>query len=306
MVQGVTPIPRILVAEDSRTQRAMVVRWLRGEGLDVHEAGDGRVALDLCRITRPDLLLLDLSLPRLQGWEVLARVRTDRNLKTMPVIVMTADAQQDTVTAALDAGATDFVPKPAKAEELLARIRRALRDKGRLDLLVNRNRVLSEAAGLDGLTGLPNRRASAEALTLAAERAQESGLPLAVALVDVDHFKAINDTHGHPAGDEVLRTLAARFTARLRSIDLVGRWGGEEFLAVLVDTGDGRGAEAAEALRAAGASQPVAIGRLSLPVTVSVGWASALGLAPDPLIDLADRALYEAKASGRNCVRPAA
>ena len=265
----VQSIPRILVAEDSRSQRAVVVGLLRSEGLEVHEAADGRVALDLCRIARPDLLLLDLALPRLLGWEVLARVRSDSKLRAMPIIVMTADTQKDTVTAVLDAGATDYVAKPARPDELLARIRRALREKTRLDQLVDRNRVLSEAADLDTLTGLPNRRACADALTLAAGLAEELSRPLSVALVDVDHFKAINDSYGHPVGDEVLRVLARRFSGRMLSIELVGRWGGEEFLAVLPDAGPSRAAEAAEALRTAWANQPVVIDELSVPVTVS-------------------------------------
>ena len=119
--------------------------------------------------------------------------------------------------------------------------------------------------------------------------------------VDVDHFKAINDTHGHPAGDEVLRALAARFSGRLRSIDIVGRWGGEEFLAVLPDAGPLQGARGAAALHGAGLSEPVLIDELS--VTVSVGWAYGSGLTADRLVELADSALYRAKAGGRNCVR---
>ena len=169
----VQSIPSILVAEDSRSQRALVVGLLRSEGLEVHEAADGRVALDLCRIAQPDLLLLDLALPRLQGWEVLARVRSDSKLRTMPVIVMTADTEADTVTA------------------------------------------------------------------------------------------------------------------------------------VLPDAGPSRAAEAAEALRTAGANQPVVIDGLTVPVTVSVGWACGSDIAPDRLIELADAALYQAKKGGRNRVRAA-
>jgi two-component system cell cycle response regulator len=301
----VPSIPRILVAEDSRSQRAVVVGLLRDEGFEVHEAADGRVALDLCRIARPDLLVLDLGLPQLAGWEVMARVRSDSKLRTMPIIVITADGKTDTVTAALDAGATDFVAKPAQPDELLARVRRVLRENARLDQLVHRNRVLGEAAELDALTRLPNRRACADALTLAAGVAQELSRPLSVALVDVDHFKAINDSYGHPVGDEVLRVLAGRFSDRIRSVELVGRWGGEEFIAILPNAEPSRAAEAAEALRTAGESQPIAINGLTVPVTVSVGWASGSDIAPDRLIELADAALYQAKTDGRNRVRAA-
>ena len=118
----------MLVAEDSRTERAYLVDLLRAEGLDVHEAEDGRVALDLCRIIHPDLIILDLVMPRLSGEEVLARLRADRKIRETPVVVLTADERETTAAAVLDAGATDFVAKPVHSTELLARVRRVLRE----------------------------------------------------------------------------------------------------------------------------------------------------------------------------------
>jgi two-component system, cell cycle response regulator len=297
---------RVVVAEDSRLQRAVCIDLLRGEGAEVHEASDGRVALDLCRIVRPDLLILDLDLPRLTGKEVLARLRADRRIGATPVLVLTADERDATVAAMLDAGATDFLAKPARPAKLLARVRRVLRDKANVEQLVERNRVLGEAARIDALTGLPNRRASAQALVVAATRARESGLPLAVALVDVDRFKSINDTYGHAAGDRVLCALAGRLSDRTGASGIVGRWGGEEFIAVLPDAGPDLAAAAAEALRDASAGHSVELGGNPLSVTVSVGWASSSEATPEQLVELADAALYAAKADGRNCVRASA
>jgi DNA-binding response OmpR family regulator len=117
---------RVLVAEDSPTQRALVVDILRKEGLDVHEAADGRLAVDLCRIIRPDMMILDLDLPLLTGTEVLARIRADHNSGAIPILVLTADDREQAVGLALDAGATDFLSKPAKPAELVTRVRRAL------------------------------------------------------------------------------------------------------------------------------------------------------------------------------------
>lgn len=288
------------------SQRARVVALLRSEAFDVHEAADGRVALDLCRIVQPDLLILDLALPRLQGWDVLARVRRDRKLATMPVLVLTADEREATVAAVLDAGATDFICKPARSAELLARVRRALREKSSVDQLVAHNQALSDAADTDALTGLPNRRASAEALAVAASRARELGRPLTVALVDIDHFKVVNDTYGHTAGDEVLRTIATRLSDGIRPIGVVGRWGGEEFLAVLPDAGSRAAGQACETLRVAASAAPVTVDEHAVHITVSIGWACDVDSPPDELVDLADKALYEAKAGGRNCVRAAA
>lgn len=296
---------RVLVAEDSGLQRARCADLLRAEGLEVHEAADGRVALDLCRIMRPDLLILDLGLPRLSGEEVLARLRADRRIGATPVLVLTADGRDQTAMAALDGGATDFVVKPARPGELLARVRRALREKLEADQLRERNRILAEAAQIDALTGLPNRRASAEALAEAAARAQTGSRPLAVALVDVDHFKAINDRYGHTTGDHVLCAVAGRLRDQVRPVDTLGRWGGEEFIAVLPDAGPDIAAAAAEALRDASAAQAVTLEPEPVKVTVSVGWACGSEIAPERLIELADIALYDAKAGGRNCVRAA-
>ena len=297
---------RVLVAEDSRTQRAYFADLLRAEGLDVHEAHDGRVALDLCRIIHPDLLILDLGLPRLSGEQVLERLRADRKIRATPVVVLTADERDATVAAVLDAGATDFLVKPVHASELLARVRRVLRESANVDRLLDRNRVLAEAAEIDALTGLPNRRASAEALSAAAASARESGRPFAVAIVDVDRFKSVNDQYGHAAGDQVLCAIAGRLSDHARTVDFVGRWGGEEFIAVLPNAGPDIAAAAAEALRDASAAQAVKLGEELVPVTVSVGWACGSGAAPEQLVELADVALYEAKASGRNCVRASA
>ena len=296
---------RVLVAEDSRSERAYFVDLLRGEGLDVHEAHDGRAALDLCRIIRPDLLILDLGLPRLRGEQVLGRLRADRKIRATPVLVLTADEREETARAVLDLGATDFVAKPVRPTELLARVRRVLREGANLDRLVERNLALAEAAEIDVLTGLPNRRASAEALSVAASLARESGRPLAVAIVDVDHFKSVNDRYGHPAGDQVLCAIAGRLSDHARAGDFVGRWGGEEFIAVLPDAGPDVAA-AAEALRDASAIEGVKLGEDLVVVTVSVGWACGSGAAHEQLVELADVALYEAKAGGRNCVRAAA
>jgi two-component system, cell cycle response regulator len=219
--------------------------------------------------------------------------------------VLTGDEREATVSAVLDAGATDFLAKPVRRTELLARVRRVLREHADLDQLIKRNRVLAEAAETDAPTGLPNRRASAEALSTAAAAARDTGRPLAVAIVDVDHFKSVNDRYGHAAGDQVQCAIAGRLSDHARTVDVVGRWGGEEFIAVLPDAGPDVAAAAAEALRDASAIQAVELGEALVAVTVSVGWASGTGAAPDQLVELADVALYEAKASGRNCVRAA-
>lgn len=129
---------RVVIAEDSEFARAVVVDTLSGEDFDLHEARDGREALDLCRILHPDLLILDLQMPRLDGEDVLARVRADQKIGHLPILVLTADERDETVSRLLDAGATDFILKPARPVELVARIRRALREKDRVERLLAR------------------------------------------------------------------------------------------------------------------------------------------------------------------------
>ena len=297
---------QILIAEDSLVQRARCRDLLSTAGFEVHEAPDGRTALDLCRIIRPDLLLLDLELPRLNGREVLERLRADERIGRIPVLVLTADERESTVATVFDAGADDYVAKPPRPRELIARVNRILHDKAGLDQLRESNRLLTTAAEIDMLTGLPNRRASAGALAAAAESARDSDRPLSVALIDVDHFKRINDTYGHDAGDEILRMVADRLRLGGRPVDLIGRWGGEEFIAVLPGAGPDRAASSAEALRRACAEADLVLGDQRLVVTVSIGWASGRATPAKELVSLADLALYEAKAAGRNRVCAAA
>jgi diguanylate cyclase (GGDEF)-like protein len=295
---------RLLVAEDSRSQRAYVADLLRREGFDVHEAEDGRVALDLCRIIRPDLVILDLEMPRLNGADVLARLRGDRKINSIPVLVLTADEREATVAEALDAGANDFVIKPARPVELLARVRRALREKAAVEELIERNQALVNAATDDALTGLPNRRASAQALAAALSQARASRLPLTVVIVGIDELNLINETRGSAVGDQVLCAVAGRLTDRTRPEDTIGRWSGDEFIAILSDAGPDVATNEADALREAVGGRPINIGDDSLVVTVSAGWASSVDAAAEDLVATANDGLHEAKASGRDCVRP--
>ncbi|HET9720852.1 MAG TPA: diguanylate cyclase [Solirubrobacteraceae bacterium] len=292
---------RVLIAEDCPLQRAMFAEALRAEGFEVYEASDGRTALDLCRMLRPDLLLLDLQPPRLAGDDVIARVRADQKVGATPILVLTDDEREQTISALLRSGATECVAKPPRHGELVARVHCALSGAGALER--ERHRRQGNVKRLDPLTGLPNRRVSTDALSAAAASAQEHHRPLAVALVDVDHFRSVNDTYGRQVGDQVLCALAGRLVDHARHSDMIGRWDGEAFIAVLPGAGTDVAAAAAETLRRASAASKLQLEQgLSLLVTVSVGWASGVAVAPDRLLELADAALQEAKAAGRNRV----
>jgi len=195
---------------------------------------------------------------------------------------------------------------PVSPPELVARMRAASRARALQGELLAREETLEGLAYSDDLTGLANRRFAMRQLAAQLSRARRHDEPLALLLADIDHFKALNDDHGHLAGDAVLRAVALRLRSRLRQEDVIGRFGGEEFLIALPET-DARGAlRAAEALRGVIADAGVDVdGRLHR-VSISIGWAMSTGEDVDGLIRRADDALYAAKRAGRNCVREAA
>jgi two-component system chemotaxis response regulator CheY len=296
--------PTVLVVEASTTVREMLVRQLGERGYRVVAAADGDAALELVAAERPDAVLLDHELPGTSGAEILDRLRADDELAAVPVIMLTHSADRDVLLDALQRGAHDHLVAPFDPAELAARVNAALRVKRLHDQLVEANERLAAQALTDELTGLANRRHGAHALERAVARATRHGHLLALARVDVDHFKEINDTHGHQAGDRVLAEVARRMAGAVRGGDELARWGGDEFVAILPDTDREGALRAAERLRAAVAVTPVPVGAGDVEVTISVGWAHWAGDTPDDLLARADRSLYEAKGTGRDAVRP--
>lgn len=277
--------------------------WLRHrlnlENVELIEAADGLSGLDACRIHMPDVVLLDLNLPFCDGFEILRIMKEDRRTQGILVIVISGSSLIATKERALDLGATDFVTKPYDIIELRARIRAALRSKQHQDMLERR-------AHVDGLTGLANRLALQDRLATEWALHERYDSPLSIYMVDIDHFKRINDRHGHVIGDEVLRRAAHMLRSSIRTTDLASRFGGEEFVVVAPHC-DLAGAEkTAERYRVRLASTPIVVGEIALQVTASIGIASV----PEDrvknygeLLDLADRLLYDAKSLGRNQVR---
>jgi two-component system, cell cycle response regulator len=293
----------ILVAEDSLVVRSVLRQNLADRGYTVIEADDGEVALRRCREDRPDVVLLDIEMPRLDGYEVLAALKADPELADIPVVFLTGRTKTDDIVEGLRLGAHDYLKKPFEASELIARVSSAIRTKRLQDELRSRNAELHLISRTDALTGLPNRRHLSERLAEMGSASHRHGWPLGVLILDIDHFKRVNDSAGHEAGDLVLREFARRLQPLPRREDVIGRWGGEEFLALLPDT-NMAGAEllAGRMLSAIRAEPfPLADGT-ALNVTVSIG--CAVGITPDAesLVRTADTALYEAKDAGRNRV----
>lgn len=292
---------RILVADDSLVVRAVVCDQLEAEGYEVVQAVDGESALKESAISRPDAILLDIEMPGLDGYQVLARLKADSEVSDIPVVFLTGRTGTDDMVAGLRAGAHDYLKKPFEPAELLARIGGAVRIKRLQDELRVRNEQLDQLSRSDGLTGLHNRRHLDEELVKEGNKARRHQQPLAILMLDIDHFKHVNDQEGHPAGDRVLQEFARRLQATVRSGTIVGRWGGEEFLVIAPQTNAEDATILGERIRKAIANQPVDLGDHSIPITVSIG--GAVGVRPPvELVAQADAALYRSKDEGRNRV----
>ena len=297
----------VLVVDDSSTVRRILRRDLEAAGYRVNEAPDGEQGLALCRVDRPDLVLLDVDMPVLDGMATMEQMQQDPHLRWIPVLFLTARISGDEVSRGLGLGANDYLKKPCEPAELIARVSTALRTAARHDELQRRARELDALSTTDPLTGLGNRRQFEHVVESLISR-QGSDHRAGLVVIDIDHFKQVNDEQGHLVGDAVLAMVAARMRHALRSGESLVRWGGEEFVAMTSEGSEAQQlAELGERLRSAVAATPLAVGTTSpLSVTVSVGGASGpLGELRE-VVDRADRALYQAKAAGRNrvCLDP--
>ena len=292
---------RILVAEDSLVVRAVVSDQLEEEGYEVVQAIDGQSALEQCALTRPDAILLDIEMPGLDGHEVLARLKADAQLSDIPVVFLTGRTSTADMVAGLRAGAHDYLKKPFEGAELIARIGGAVRIKRLQDELQLRNQQLDLLSRVDGLTGVYNRRHIDQQLEAAATRADRGGEPFAVLMMDIDHFKRVNDHEGHPAGDRILKEFARRVQTVVRAGDILGRWGGEEFVIIAPQTDVTSAVVLAERIRAEVGQRPFDLGGRGIHITVSIGLAAGV-VTDSQLVDRADRALYRSKTEGRNRV----
>lgn len=294
---------RVLVVDDARLVRAMITSILERAGFQATQAADGASALERLAREAYDVVITDLKMPGIDGFEVLASVK--RTSPEVEVIILTGTHAQDVNCAvrALRLGAHDYLSKPpAHADEVILAVERAIEKKQLKEANQRLVRELESLSRKDALTGVLNRRCFDEALAQEISRARRHGQALGVVMLDIDHFKAVNDTYGHPGGDEVLRSFAQTVKQALREGDTLFRYGGEEFVALL-PYADREGAmAAAERIVSAVASATALVDRKPVKVTTSAGVA-CLGRATrsgQELLADADEALYEAKSGGRN------
>lgn len=296
----------VLIAEDDPVSREILSHLLERSGYETIVARDGREALELIEADL-EVALIDWMMPGADGVEVCRRIK-ELTRGVAYVIMVTARAEKSDIVHALDTGADDYLAKPVNHQELLARVRAAERVAKRERKLAVAFEEAQEAADRDGLTGLMNRRRFDGELSRRLCELRE-GASLALLMIDLDHFKRINDHYGHQAGDEVLRRVASIVSGEVREgLDLAARYGGEELVVVAPDSCMRRAVEIARRIRRAVAQARIRADEHLITVTASIGVAAVEGSVDDVgeaarlLIEQADRQLYEAKLAGRNRV----
>jgi two-component system cell cycle response regulator len=300
---------KILIADDDRISRRLLEKTLEREGYEVVAVDNGRLALE--QLSLPDgprLALLDWMMPGMDGPGVCAEIREQTGRRYIHLVLVTSRGSKQDIVAGLEAGADDYLTKPWDPAELTARLRVGQRILQLEDRLVEARETMRFKASHDPLTSLFNRGVIVDLLGRELSRTSRENRSTVVMLGDLDQFKNVNDTYGHAVGDEVLRETAKRLLASVRSYDLVGRYGGEEFLIVLNNCDSSQAVLRAEEVRNGIASHPVQTKRGPLPITMSLGVLASgdwnLHLVEEVLSE-ADSALYQAKTDGRNCVRVA-
>jgi two-component system, cell cycle response regulator len=301
----------ILIIDDSKVLRRQVLDILEKQALFTTylDAGSAVEGFKLVLNQPVDVILCDLEMPGMDGLKFIGMLKTREDLCDIPIILLTGHDNLEAKISALEQGASDYVTKPFQSGELLARVKVQLKVKILQDKLKQSNLLLQKLAVTDPLTGLHNRRFLMEALDRELRRSLRSNVPLSLIMADIDHFKKINDTYGHQAGDAVLMTIAAGLSQQLRPYDLVARFGGEEFALVLPETSSELALQIGERLRLGIHEERFAEIGEAVRVSISMGvttFAGDRGKTVDELIREADQALYRAKRGGRNRVEVAA
>jgi len=293
-----------VIVDDNDRQAMRIMAELAVEHRPVVEA---TVEKAMLAVRGPvDLVIVNTGAKSFDGLRFAAHLRSDESTRNLPILAIYDPDDRGKAVKALELGVNDLLSKPIDPQELSARTRTQIKRKRYTDLLRNNLDNSLELAVTDPLTGLHNRRYMIGQLDALAQRSAKGGAPVACLLLDIDHFKKINDSFGHDVGDEVLREFAVRLASNVRAIDLPCRYGGEEFVTIMPDTSLDDAGRIAERIRRYISGSPfrVAQGSELLTVTISIGVSVMVSEkdTPDALLKRADEALYEAKAAGRNRV----
>lgn len=302
---NVTRKGKILVVDDRASSYERIVKFLSSEH-SVAVVPNAQEALFRAADEQFDTIVISLSLTDFDALRLCSQLRSLERTRTLPIVVVSETDQEPAVLRALDLGVNDYIRRPIDANEMLARVRTQVKRKRYNEVLRESVQQTIEMAVTDSLTGLHNRRYLDSHLASMFDKAVARSKPLSLIICDLDHFKAVNDRHGHDVGDEVIREFALRARKNIRNIDLACRYGGEEFVIVMPDTDIALARLVAERIRHQVALHPFVVdgGSVQLPVTVSLGVSTLEGGTdtPEKMLKRADVALYNAKRCGRNQV----
>jgi diguanylate cyclase (GGDEF)-like protein len=296
---------RVMLVEDDPFMLKALTDTL-GQDWNVEPLCCAAEALESMNDSVPDLLISDIMMPGMSGIDLLTRVRSNPSTATLPVLLLSAVGDCDTIVKALELGANDFINKPVNPMILKARINSLLRTASMQAKLETQNAMLAKLAAFDELTGIYNRRSMLDALESEVSRSTRYDRPMSVLLLDIDHFKHVNDRYGHLTGDKVLQAFVDRVASLLRNNDIFCRYGGEEFCIIMPDTPQQNASSAAERIRYAIEQEEFRIDDETLHLTTCIGLSclkKGFDGQPESLISDADKALYDAKQGGRNQVR---
>ncbi|MBT4760548.1 MAG: diguanylate cyclase [Bdellovibrionaceae bacterium] len=295
---------KILVVDDDPNLTKILQKALDWEGYQVKVAGNGKEAIGVLNTWYPHLVLLDMNMPEINGLETLRHLRSRD--KYVSVIFVSGQSKSEDVISGLDAGADDYVTKPFDIAELLSRVSSQLRIKDLNDQLAKANERLQELVDIDDLTGLYNMRSLYDKLDNELDRGRRHSRSVCVLMMDMDHFKLVNDDHDHLFGSYVLSEVGRMISANIRTVDFAARYGGDEFLIVLTETDFNGASLFAERLRSVIADNEFTHDGHSKKLTISLGFAitraEGSNISARELVRYADRSLYLAKEQGRNRV----
>lgn len=297
---------KVLIADDSPTMRRLLASSLKAWGYEVVHANNGEQALKiLSEDDPPPIAILDWVMPKITGPELCRQVRSRKSHAYTYILLLTSKAQHQDLIEGMDAGADDYIVKPFDRHEMEVRLRAGRRIVDLQMELMQAQEALREQATRDSLTHCWNRFSLFDILAREIQRCHRKKQPLGVAMLDIDHFKTVNDTLGHVCGDEVLKQVVKRMEGSMRAYDAIGRYGGEEFICVLSGCGEQCLKNYAERMRLALEASPIEWMDHQVKITSSFGAVAGIptaDLTADQLIRLADEALYRAKRAGRNRV----
>lgn len=289
---------KILIVDDNKNNLRLLQNILEDEDFEVYATVNSLEVVDMAVSVKPSAILLDVMMPILDGFEVCALLKQEPLVKDIPVIIVTAKTEPQDLKTAFDLGAFDYIKKPIDEVEVIARVKSALRFKAQQD-------QLTQMAFRDGLTGLFNHALLIELFEKELHKAERDNSSISFVMLDIDYFKKVNDSYGHISGDLILKQVAEILTSSVRSSDIAGRYGGEEFGLVLSGAGAEDARLAGEKIRSSVEENSFDIGKESIKITLSIGICSvgpAETIASEDIIKRADEALYKAKTNGRNRV----